>query len=81
MFWSRRVTCSVCNVDVPKAQAKRTLERGFAAVCRTCYERWNRSGRMCAKCQTPVNGLQQSGLFADQRALGHADCGGALLAA
>jgi hypothetical protein len=81
MFWSSRVMCEVCNVSVPKAQAKRTLERGFRAVCRTCYERWNRGGRLCAKCRAPVAGPQLVGLFADAHALGHADCGGALLAA
>lgn len=81
MFWSSRVTCGVCTVSVPKAQAKRTLERGFAAVCTTCYERWDRSGRICAKCHTPVRGPQQPGFFADRQGLGHADCGAALLAA
>lgn len=81
MFWSSRVTCGVCSVSVPRAQAKCTLERGFAGVCRTCYGQWNRSGRICAKCDTPVTGPQQPGLFPDRRALGHADCGAALLAA
>jgi hypothetical protein len=81
MFWKRYVTCGICNVSVPKAQAKSTLEQGFVAVCRTCYERWSRSGRVCAKCSTPVRGPQQPGLFPDLHGLGHADCGGALLAA
>jgi hypothetical protein len=81
MFWNRRVTCGVCHVEVPRSQTRRTLERGFAAVCHTCYERWNRSGRLCAKCHTMVGGPQQPGLLVEASALGHADCGGALLAA
>lgn len=80
MFGSGRVTCGVCSVAVPKPQAKRTLERGFAAVCNTCYERWSRSGRVCMKCRTPVTSPQQPGFFTDHHGLGHVDCGGALLA-
>lgn len=81
MFWSRRVTCGVCNVSVPMAQARRTLKHQRAAVCRMCYERWKRSGRICWKCHTPVRGFQQDGLFTAAGALGHADCGGDRLAA
>jgi ribosomal protein L40E len=79
MFWLTSVTCEVCKVSVPKRQTMLTLERGFGAVCRTCYQRWDRSARVCAKCHRPVNGLQSVGLFADAGGLGHADCGGALL--
>lgn len=78
---SGKVTCGVCEVEVPKPQTTRTLERGLSAVCYTCYERWRHSGRICAKCQTPVKGPQQPGLFTDRQALGHADCGGAMLVA
>ena len=81
MFWRRAVTCAVCLVCVPKSQARPTLERGATAVCRTCYERWKRSGRVCARCRRPVNGAQQPGLFPDQCTLGHTECGGMLLAA
>lgn len=80
-LWSPRVTCGVCEVAVPKPQTTRTLKRGLSAVCYTCYERWRRSGRICAKCQTPVKGPQHTALFTDRQALGHADCGGAILAA
>lgn len=81
MFWLGKVTCGVCNVAVPKTQATRALERGFASVCETCYESWNASGRICVKCQRPVYAFQPAGFFVDRRALGHVDCGGALLAA
>jgi hypothetical protein len=80
MFWSTRVMCGVCSIWVPRAQARRTLRRGFA-VCHTCYERWNRSGRICAKCKSAVRRPQEAGLFVEVQALGHADCGGVLLAA
>lgn len=79
MFWSSRVTCGVCSVPVPKSQASRTRQRGLGAVCRTCFERWSRSGSICVKCHAPVNGLQEPGVFTNLHALGHADCGGALL--
>ncbi len=82
MFWqSSKVTCAVCGVAVPRAQSTRTLEQGFPAVCRTCHERWKRSGMICAKCHTPVRPVQRTGVFSDLHSLGHADCGGALLAA
>lgn len=81
IFGSGRVTCGVCSVAVPRAQAKRTIERALDAVCNTCFERWSRSGRICTRCHSAVKGPQQPGLFPDRQALGHADCGGALLAA
>jgi hypothetical protein len=79
-LWSPRVTCGVCGVAVPKPQTTVTRERGRSAVCYTCYERWRRSGRICVQCQTPVRGTEHAGVFEEQQALGHADCGGAILA-
>jgi hypothetical protein len=81
MLWSRSVTCAVCSVAVPKAQARRTLERGSAFVCRTCYERWQRLGRICGKCHAAVDTPQPPGLFVGEGMLGHADCGASFLAA
>lgn len=81
MFWSGRVTCVVCEVAVPRSQARRTLEGGDASVCKTCYDRWNLMGRVCEKCYRPVPAGAPAALLAEHHAIGHTDCGGALLAA
>ncbi len=80
MLWSSRVTCAVCGVAVPRAQATRTRVRRSAAVCRTCLERWKRSRRVCVKCHAPVRRSQFGGLLAHLHGLGHAECGAAVLA-
>ncbi|HEV8586002.1 MAG TPA: hypothetical protein VGT02_13630 [Methylomirabilota bacterium] len=44
-------------------------------ICGACYTAWDRTGRACAECGTPVRGAQEAGIFLERRALGHADCG------
>lgn len=75
MFGQSRVTCAICRIQVRRKEALRGYDRKDVAVCRTCYEQWDRAGGTCAGCQTPVRGAQEVGVFLDRRAFGHADCG------
>jgi hypothetical protein len=70
------VTCAFCSSRVRRRAARRTQNDRSDYVCEACYERWDSSGRKCAACDTRVSGMQDIGLFAVQKALGHADCGG-----
>ena len=67
-------TCTFCGGAATKGFRVPDRQHGF--VCRGCYERWEGTGRKCSACETPVRGVQEVGAFFDQRALGHADCGG-----
>jgi hypothetical protein len=53
--------------------------RGHAAkevvVGKECYEEWDRKGRRCVGCNTPVQPGREVGLFMDRYGFGHADCG------
>jgi len=77
MFRLGKVTCVCCGVRVPRREAQQAQDAVGACVCGACYAAWDRSGRRCVACDTAVRGMQDIGLFADRKGLGHADCGGA----
>jgi hypothetical protein len=79
MFGLGKKMCAFCNQGVPSKQALRAPDRANGCVCRTCYEQWVHSGSTCIECRTRVAGAQDVGAFFEQRALGHADCGGVKL--
>jgi len=84
MFGLGKKICVFCGQRVSAKQALHAPVRanGFVCrlfACRTSYEQWERSGRTCVECRTRVVGMQDVGAFFEQRALGHADCGGARL--
>lgn len=80
MFGWMKVSCVVCQAPVPRQQVVRTKTERRIAICRACYGRWDAAGRVCTACQTPVRGSQEVGIFVERHELGHADCGGAVLA-
>jgi hypothetical protein len=47
------------------------------AVCDDCLGTWDRAGRRCARCWTPIEDRLQIGLCAETWAFVHVDCGGA----
>jgi hypothetical protein len=75
MFGLGKVTCIVCRGQVSEKQALRGRHRKEIGACRICYDSWERSGRSCADCHSPVQGAQEAGVFPDRHAFGHADCG------
>ncbi len=77
MFHFGKVTCVCCGGRVPRREARRAQDATGACVCAACYAAWDRSGRRCVACGIPVRGIQDVGLFADRKGLGHADCGSA----
>jgi hypothetical protein len=77
MFGIGKVTCVCCGARVRRREARKGQDARGGCVCDACFGRWDTTGRRCAACETPVRGMQDIGLFADRRALGHADCGGA----
>lgn len=79
MFGFGKKTCAFCSAQVPAKQTLRVPDRSTGVVCRACYEQWERAGRTCAQCQTPVRGMQEVGAFFETSSLGHADCGGVML--
>jgi len=74
MFTIFKKTCRLCGTAAAKGFRVPDRINGF--VCRACYEQWEAAGRTCSACATPVRGVQEVGAFFDERALGHADCGG-----
>jgi hypothetical protein len=72
-----KVTCLFCGTRVNRREARRAQDASGACVCGGCWSQWDTAGRTCAACETPVRGIQDVGLFADRKGLGHADCGGA----
>lgn len=76
MFGFLRRQCTFCGARVPAKQAFRVPDRLGAFVCRICVEQWEAAGRPCVGCHGAVSGPQEIGAFFEQRALGHADCGG-----
>jgi hypothetical protein len=81
MFGFGKVTCFFCDQRVPSWEALRGRGSKDTAVCRSCYEKWERGGRTCIACRTAVQGAQEVGAFFKPRpSFGHADCGGVLLA-
>ena len=75
MFGLGKVTCAVCRIRVAEKETLRGRHRKEVAVCRTCYDAWERSGKSCVDCSTAVRGAQEIGVFPERHALGHADCG------
>jgi hypothetical protein len=69
-----RKTCTFCGMTGTKGFRIRDRLNSF--ICRACYEAWDVAGRKCTACDTSVRGIQEVGAFFEQRALGHADCGG-----
>jgi hypothetical protein len=81
MFGFGKVTCFFCDQRVPGKEAIRGSASRDVAVCRSCYEKWERDGRTCVAGRTPVQASQEVGAFFKPRpSFGHADCGGVLLA-
>lgn len=74
-----KVTCALCGLRVSKRQARRGQDARGACVCGACYAQWDKNGRLCVECRTPVRGMQSVGIFVARKGLGHSDCGGALL--
>jgi hypothetical protein len=74
-----KVTCDVCGARVSRRDARKAQDAKGACICGVCYARWEKAGRKCAACETPVRGMQDVGLFGDRKGPGHADCGGARL--
>lgn len=76
MFGLGRATCILCDQRVPR---KDTLAiHGFKgySVCVRCIDRWRSGGGLCPRCQSPLRGAQQAGIFMEgKRGFGHADCG------
>jgi hypothetical protein len=72
-----RVICLFCGTRVRRRDARRTQTAARAFVCEACWAAWDKAGRKCTACETPVRGMQDVGLFRERKALGHADCGGA----
>jgi predicted amidophosphoribosyltransferase len=79
MFSLGKKICAFCGQPVPSKQALRAPDRTNGFVCRSCYDQWEHTGRTCVECHGPVAGMQDVGAFFEQRALGHADCGGVKL--
>ncbi|OLB98613.1 MAG: hypothetical protein AUH30_07250 [Candidatus Rokubacteria bacterium 13_1_40CM_68_15] len=76
MFGLGKRICGFCGGKVPGKRALRAPDRNGAYVCKACYAQWEREGRRCVECQTPVAGAHDVGAFFERRAFGHADCGG-----
>jgi hypothetical protein len=75
MFGLGKFACAVCGSQVSAGQVLRGRHRKDVGVCRACYDAWDRSGRTCIDCHSPVRGAQEIGVFPDRHAFGHADCG------
>ncbi len=80
MFGFGKVPCVVCDRQVSQKDALRLRDRKDTIVCRNCFAQWDRDGRKCGRCESPVRGAQGIGLFSDRYRLGHEDCGAERLA-
>ncbi|HEX3178917.1 MAG TPA: hypothetical protein VHZ49_19730 [Methylomirabilota bacterium] len=82
MFGFGKSTCILCDQRVPRSEAFAVRDRKGFAVCHRCVERWQASGGTCPRCQAPLAGPQQAGIFLEgRRSFGHADCGAVPLTA
>jgi hypothetical protein len=77
MFGLGKVTCVLCGNQVRRREARRGQDAVGACACDGCYASWEKTGRRCPACETPVRGMQDVGLLAEAKSFGHADCGGA----
>jgi len=76
MFGFGKVPCFICDAQVPRKAAMTVREEKGFTVCRHCLERWQARGGACPRCQAPLRGGQEPGIFlTGKRAFGHADCG------
>ena len=80
MFGFGKVSCVVCQNQVARKDGLRLRDHKDTVICRACYKAWEQSGRKCGQCETPVRGTQSVGVFPTRQAVGHADCGGEILA-
>lgn len=72
--------CVACDeVKRVSARARRSPYRRRFGVCVSCFESWERKGRLCVRCWGPVNQGLDLAFLSDKRAFGHVACGGALL--
>lgn len=76
MFGLGKVTCSFCATRGSRRDARKALDANGLYVCGVCYGRWDKGGRKCAACDIQVRGMQDIGMLAERKGLGHADCGG-----
>ena len=86
MFGFGKLPCVICDHLVPRSAAVRIRDHDDLAVCRRCFERWEREGRLCKHCSSPVQGPQDPGIFLNglnvrRYTFGHCDCGASLLVA
>ena len=82
MFGFGKATCILCDQRVPRKEALAARDYKAVAVCRRCLEQWRSHGAICPRCQTPLRGAQQAGIFMEgKRSIGHADCGALSLTA
>ena len=82
MFGFGKATCILCDQRVPRKETFAVRDYKGFAVCRRCVDQWRSNGGTCPRCQTPLRGAQQAGIFMDgKRAIGHADCGALSLTA
>ena len=75
MLGIAKVECLFCGERIRRRDARATKGAVKAFVCNICYAKWDRAGRRCVVCETPVRGMQHVGMFLGGKALGHADCG------
>ena len=70
--------CRRCGEICPGwKRALRSPVRPRLAVCEGCVRVWQRMGRRCARCWTPILDRMQIGMLVDTRVFVHVDCGGA----
>jgi hypothetical protein len=77
MFGLGKATCVFCDHRVGSKEVLRARDLRGVAICVSCYESWERSGRKCGACGAVVHGPQEVSAFdKPRRTFGHADCGG-----
>ena len=76
MFGFGKVPCLLCDQRVTRKDALTVREHKGFTFCRPCFERWQARGATCPRCQAPLRGGQEPGIFLHgKREFGHADCG------
>jgi predicted amidophosphoribosyltransferase len=75
VFGFGKTFCVLCDHRVAKREASSFDGRADIAVCTVCQHKWHESGRLCARCKTPVAADNELGMFFDRYALGHVACG------
>ena len=75
MFRIGQTICVLCRTRIAARDVLRGRVSKGVIVCRSCFEEWERAGRRCVACDTPVHGGQDTGVFMHRPGFGHADCG------